>query len=105
VVCDATLRLERTSWVGMIWGQREAWDIAIDGAVVGAISDQETVEVSVEPGHHRLRLGHGRHVSRQRTFDVGEGQVMGFRCHAPVIWPVWLAAQFKSDLWIALRQT
>jgi len=103
-VRDATLRLERTSWVGMIWGQREAWNIAIDGAVVGAIANRETVEVSVEPGHHRLRLGEGRHVSPQRTFDVAEGEVVGFHCHAPLIWPLWLAAQFKSNLWITVTR-
>jgi len=100
-VREATLRLSRT-W-GLI-GAGEEWKIAIDGTVVGAIAHQETVEVGVEPGHHLLRLGANRHVSSDRPFDVGEGQTVFFRCHAPRIWPVLLAAQFKSDLWIAVRK-
>ncbi|MGP8161216.1 MAG: hypothetical protein ACLQGJ_08365 [Candidatus Dormibacteria bacterium] len=100
---DATLRLKRT-WSGLgIGGQSEQWSIAIDGTVVGAIADKETVEVSVEPGHHTFRLGAGRHRSRGRSFDVAPDGVASFRCHGPRIWPLLLAALVKSDLWITLR--
>jgi hypothetical protein len=47
-------------------------DITLDGTVVGAIANNEAVEVSVEPGHHTLRLGSGRHRSRERSFDVAQ---------------------------------
>jgi hypothetical protein len=99
---DATLRLSRI-WSGLLGGQGEAWNIAIDGTVVGEIGHQETVEVSVEPGHHTLRLGQGRHLSPERPFDVAEGEVVSFQCHAPRVGGTWLAAQFRSDLWITLR--
>lgn len=99
---DATLRLQRI-WSGIaIGGQGVAWNIAIDGTVVGAIANQETVEVSVEPGHHTLRLGQGRHLSPQLPFTVGEGESVTFTCHGPRFWPMLLAALVKSDLWITL---
>lgn len=68
---EATLRLSRT-WSGIgIGGQYEVWKIEIDGTVVGAIANRETVEVQVEPGRHALRLGSGRHL-RPKTL---------LRCH------------------------
>ena len=100
---EATLRLSR-AWSGMFGGQGEAWDIAIDGTVVGAIANQETVDVGVDPGHHTLRLGRGRHISPQRSFDVADGDMVSFRCHAPRVGGTLLAAQFNAELWITLKQ-
>jgi hypothetical protein len=98
---DGTLRLVRT-WGGIgISGQ---WDIAIDGIVVGSIANKETVEIDVAPGHHTLRLGSGRHRSAERSFDVGQDEVVGFRCHGPRIWPMLVAALINPDLWISLRR-
>jgi hypothetical protein len=103
-VGDATLRLSRT-WSGIgIGAQREQWNIAIDGTVVGSIANKETVEVSVEPGHHALRLGSGRHRSAERSFDVAQDEVAGFRCHGPRIWPTLVAALVNPDLWISLTR-
>ncbi len=84
-------------------GQSEAWDIVLDGRVVGAIANQETVEVALAPGHHTLRLGQARHTSPQRTFDVAKAGLVSYRCHGPRIWPLWVAAMIKPDLWITLR--
>jgi len=101
---DATVRLVR-GWSGIVIGaQSEHWKIAIDGTVVGSIATKETVEVSVEPGHHTLRLGSGRHRSAERSFDVGKDEVVGFGCHGPRIWPMLVAALVKPDLWISLRR-
>lgn len=103
-VSDATVRLSRT-WSGIgIGAQSEEWNIAIDGTVVGSIASKETVEVSVEPGHHRLRLGSGRHRSAERSFVLAQEEVVGFRCHGPRIWPMLVAALVKPDLWISLRR-
>jgi hypothetical protein len=99
---DGTVRLERR-WSYWPFGGKEDWTIAIDGTAVGSIADRETVEVSVEPGRHTLRLGTGRHRSPERSFEVPPAGLAGFRCHGPRIWPLWLAAQVKSDLWITLR--
>jgi hypothetical protein len=100
---DATVRLART-WSGIGIGvQSELWNIAIDGMVVGSIANKETVEVAVEPGHHTLRLGSGRHHSAERSFDVAQDEVVGFSCHGPMFWPMFVAALVKPDLWISLR--
>jgi hypothetical protein len=99
---DATLRLNRL-WSGIgIGAQSAQWNITIDGTVVGSIANNETVEVSVEPGHHTLRLGSGRRRSRERSFDVAQGEVVGFRCHGPRIWPMLVAGLINPDLWISL---
>jgi len=99
---EATLRLSRV-WSGIgLGGQSETWDIVLDGKVVGGIADQEIVEVAVAPGHHSLRLGQGRHMSGQRSFDVPDAGTVSYRCHGPRFWPVWLAATIKPDLWISL---
>ena len=101
---EATVRVVRT-WSGIaIGGQGEQWDIAVDGVVVGSIASKETVEVAVGPGHHTLRLGSGRHRSRERSFDVGPDEVVGFSCRGPRFWPELLVALVKNDLWISLRQ-
>jgi len=102
-VSDATVRLVRT-WSGIgIGAQSEQWNIAIDGIVVGSIANKETVEVAVEPGHRTLRLGSGRHRSAERSFDVAEDEVVGFRCYGPRLWPMLVAALINPDLWITLR--
>lgn len=104
---DATLRLTRTGIGIGLGGQfvtREEWPITIDSTVVGAIANAETVEIAVTPGHHTVRLGRGRHRSPQRAFDVHEDEVVSFRCHGPMILPVFAAAFVKPDLWISLRR-
>jgi len=102
-VSDATVRLVRT-WGGIgIGAQNEQWSIEIDGIVVGSIANKGTVEVAVEPGHHTLRLGSGRHRSAERSLDVGLDEVAGFSCHGPRFWPMLVSAVINPDLWISLR--
>jgi hypothetical protein len=101
---DGTLVLVRTSNAISLGGQREQWDIAIDGIVVGSVATGETVEVAVKPGRHAFRLGAGRHRSTERSFDVAPGEVVAFSCNAPRFWPQLLAALVKPDLWISLRR-
>jgi hypothetical protein len=103
-VSDATVRLART-WSGIGLGaQSEQWNIAIDDIVVGSIANKETVDVAVEPGHHTLRLGSGRHRSAERSLDVAQDEVASFSCYGPRFWPQLLAALVKPDLWITLRR-
>ncbi len=97
------LRLSRIgSGLGIgLW--KEAWRITIDGAVVGEIGHQETVEVVVAPARHPLRLGEGRHVSPERSCEVSRNETVSFRCDRPRFWPQLVAAQLKPELWISLR--
>lgn len=101
---EATVRLVRV-WTSIIGAPNEEWNIAIDGIVVGSIANNETVEVAVEPGHHALQLGSGRHRSGERLFDVAREEVVAFSCHGPRIWPLLLAALINPNLWISLRRS
>jgi hypothetical protein len=98
----ATITLSR-KWGGLIDRNRE-WQIEIDGNAVGWIASQKTVEFSVEPGHHTLHLSSHRHLSPQRSFDAADGEIVSFRCRAPMVWPMYVAALIKPDLWISLKQ-
>jgi hypothetical protein len=100
------LRLTRTgSGIGAIsqMERRHPWKMTLDGAVVAHIAEGETVEVAVRPGRHRLRLGKGRRLSPERSFDVAQDAVVSFRCHSPRFWPQMVAAQVKPEMWITLR--
>jgi hypothetical protein len=101
---EATVRLVRM-WTSIIGAPNQQWDIAIDGVVVGAIANSETVDVGVDAGHHTLRLGSGRHRSAIRSFDVAPEEVVAFSCHGPRIWPMLLAALINPNLWISLRRS
>jgi hypothetical protein len=77
---DGALRLERR-WTALagtggaaLAGANKPFTIAIDGTAVGAVAPKETVEVAVEHGHHTLRLGQGRHLSPERSFDVAQDE-------------------------------
>jgi hypothetical protein len=101
-VATATLALSR-KWGGLIDRNRE-WQIEIDGDVVGSIASKKTVELPVEPGRHTLHLSSRRHSSPQRSFEAADGQVVSFWCRAARVWPMYLAALVKPELWISLKR-
>jgi ABC-type transport system involved in multi-copper enzyme maturation permease subunit len=101
-LATATLALSR-KWGGLIDRNRE-WQIEIDGDVVGSIASQKSVELRVDAGHHTVRLSSHRHSSPQRSFEAAAGQVVRFRCRAATLWPRYVAALIKPDLWISLKQ-
>ncbi len=100
---DATIRLSRANSYSPLLAM-EDYKISIDGTVVGVVKAGETVEVSVSPGRHSLRLlGKGRSRSPLRALEVGEGEVVNYRCHGPRYGlPHVIAALIKPDLWISL---
>ena len=99
---SATLRLRREG-VG-IELRRGRFEVLLDGKVVGSLELHETIEASLEPGHHILRVGAGRYRSRDRSFDVSDGEVVNFRCHGAMIWPRYVASIVKPDLAISLKR-
>ncbi len=84
--------------------RRGRFDISVDGASVGTIDHDETVEVPVEPGSHTLRLQAGRYSSRELTFEAADGATVSFRCHGATIWPTYVASIARPELAISLRQ-
>ncbi len=100
-MATATLALTRK---GRIFGHRHAWQILLDGKPAGSIADDDAARLPVEAGHHTLRLSTRRFTSPERSFDVAEGEIVSFSCHAPLFWPQAAAAVIVPSLWISLRQ-
>lgn len=96
----ATLRLTRRG--AGIELRRGRFEITVDDRDVGSLDYQDTFATSVEPGQHTLRLRVGRYSSRVHVFDVADGEVAAFRCHAAMVWPRYVASLVKPDLAIAL---
>ncbi len=99
-VASATFCLSRR-WGGLIDYNR-SWQIEIDGDVVASIAPRGTVEVPLTPGRHAVRVCLNRHLSPERTFEVSSGETVSFWCRAAMLWPRYLAALVKHDLWISL---
>ena len=58
-----------------------AWQVEIDGNVVGAIANNETAELRVEAGHHAVQVTSMRFLrSPKLPFDVAEGQLIELSC-------------------------
>jgi PEGA domain len=84
--------------------RRGSFDVSVDGQSVGSLDYGQTLEASLEPGQHTLRVKLGRYSSRHRSFEVSDGQVVSFRCHAPMVWPRWVASFVRPDLGISVRR-
>lgn len=101
-MADSTLRLTR-KWGGAT--ERDVdWQVALDDKVVGTIPRGETVELPIERGYHTLQVSSARHHSPRRSFQVADGEAVDFSCRAAAVWPLWVAALLKPDLWISLRR-
>ena len=99
---SATLWLRREG-VG-IELRRGRFEVPLDGKIVGSLERRERFETPINPGHHTLRVGASRYWSRDRSFDVADGEVVNFRCHGAMIWPRYVASIVKPDLAISLKR-
>ena len=61
--------------------RRGTYDVVVDGARVGSVELNDTIEIPVEPGRHTLQVRNGRNCSRTPTFDAAEGDVVAFPLH------------------------
>jgi hypothetical protein len=86
--------------------RRGPFEIGLDGNdSVGSLNKlDEIVEIPLEPGQHTLRIRSGRYPSHARSFDVADGDAVGFRTRGPLIWPAYLASIVKPDLGISLKR-
>jgi ABC-2 type transport system ATP-binding protein len=107
----ATFRISRQSGgSGTSQGGR-AWQVLIDGSVVGSIPNNETIDLSVDAGHHTVQVSSMRFLgSPKESLEVADGQVIGLACRRrarhPFIAQRWiflmLASLFKHDVWVSL---
>ena len=99
---SATLKLTHKT-IG-VEVRRRTYDAMVDGKSAGSVELNETIDIPVEPGRHTLRVRHGRYSSRDRSFDVSDGEVAAFRCHGANIWPMYVASIVIPDLAITLKR-
>jgi hypothetical protein len=100
---SATLKVTRELSFG-IELRRGRFEISVDGNVVGALDNHESVETPLEPGRHTVQIRHARYTSREQSFDAVDGDVVSFRCHGTRIWPLWVASIFVPSLAISLKR-
>ena len=108
----ARLELSRGGSGSRLAGQDRAWQVVVDGRLASSISSGQRLELSVEPGHHHLRVRSMRYLlSPERPFEALSGQAVAFSCRARARSPfivqrslfLLLASLLKRDLWIALE--
>lgn len=99
---SATLRLIREG-TG-IELRRGRFEILVDGKSVGSLEYHETFEIPLDSGHHTLRMTAGRYSSHDHSFDVADGEIVNFRCHGAMIWPMYVASLVKPNLAISLKR-
>ena len=84
--------------------RRGIYDVVVDGARVGSVELNDTIEIPVEPGRHTLQVRNGRNSSRARTFDAADGDVVTFHCGGKTPLPIFLASFFVPSLALSLRR-
>jgi hypothetical protein len=84
--------------------RRGAYDAVVDGARVGSVELNDTIEIPIESGHHTLQVRDGRNASRTRTFDAAEGDIVAFRCGGKRPLPIFLASFVVPSLALSLRR-
>ena len=72
--------------------RRGAYDVVVDGELVGSVEMNDSIEIPVEPGRHTLQVRNGRESSGAETFDAAEGEIVAFRCTGKRFLPIFLAS-------------
>ena len=84
--------------------RRGTYDVVVDGARVGSVELNDTIEIPVEPGRHAVQVRSGRNSSRTRTFEAAEGETVAFRCTGKSFLPIFLASFVVPSLALRLRR-
>jgi hypothetical protein len=106
-VSEASIRLTRISVPYRL--HLRSYPIELDGDVVGKIRSGETVDVNVEPGHHRIRVLGAWTGSQTLSFESKRGTTTHFECRPNGHSPTALINVFKSlrthgEMWIDLQE-
>ena len=112
MIQSATVRIARRRGRLNTSRRGRAWSVLLDGISVGSIVNNQTLDLSVEPGRHTLRVRSTSYLlSPEQSFDAYEGQTLGYVCEprslSPIIftrWLVWLIISVVNhNLWISLE--
>jgi hypothetical protein len=97
---SATLKVTHKSIGAEV--RRRPYDVVVDGAQVGSVEMNDTIEIPVEPGRHTLQVRSGRDSSGTETFDAADEEVVGFRCTGKRFLPLFLASFVVPSLALKL---
>lgn len=97
---SATLRLTHKAIGAEV--RRGTYDVVLDGTHVGSVVMNGTFETPIEPGRHTLQLRSGRNLSRVRTFEAADGEIVAFRCTGKSLLPLFLLSFFVPSLALTL---
>ena len=84
--------------------RRGPYDVVVDGARVGSVGLNDTIEIPIEPGRHTVQVRNGRNSNRTRTFDAPGGDIIAFRCGGKRPLPIFLASFVVPSLALSLRR-
>ena len=98
---SATLKLTHKAIGAEV--RRGTFDVVVDGKRAGSVEMNDTIDIPIEAGHHTLQVRNGRNLSRTLSFDVAEGQVVGFRCTGKRFLPIFLVSFVVPSLALSLR--
>jgi hypothetical protein len=84
--------------------RRGAYEVIVDGNRVGSVEMNQTVETSIDPGLHTLKLRDGRKSSRTETFDATDGDTVAFRCTGKRFLPLFLLSFIVPSLALKLKR-
>jgi hypothetical protein len=82
--------------------RRGSYDVVVDGARVGSVELNDTIEIPIKPGRHTLQVRDGRKSSPTRTLDAAEGDIVAFRCGGKRPLPIFLASFIVPSLALSL---
>lgn len=99
---SATLRLTHNA-IG-VEVRRGTYDAVVDAEHAGTLELNESIDIPVEPGRHTVQVRSGRNSSRIKTFDVAEGETVGFRCSGKAILPIFLLSFVVPSLALTLTR-
>ena len=107
----ASMRLLRQGGGSSNTHNGRAWQVVVDGSVVGSLPNNETVDLPVEAGHHSVQVASMRFLrSPKASLEVTQGQVVRLSCRKRARHPFIIqrsiyflvASLFKHDVWISL---
>jgi hypothetical protein len=84
--------------------RRGTYDVVLDGKRVGSVELNDTFETPVQPGRHTLQVRSGRNSSRTKTFDIGDDEMVSFRCSGKSILPIFLLSFAVPSLALSLHR-
>ena len=98
-----TVILKRET-VGIAELRRKPFRVILDGGPAGSIDRNQTVELPVEPGPHKLQVRTGRYSSHTQSFDATDGTDIHFRCNGAILWPQYVASLFVPTIGLKLKR-